>query len=90
MVRFNGFLKGDRVEFQDYRHCWTQGTVSHVEPRSVTQTGPSGEITETRPAEVHVVYETEGKVRVARLNPKRVRHVEPRKVERLGSNNGGL
>ena len=76
MIRWTGFLKGDQVEFQDYRHCWTRGTVQHVEPASVTQRGPSGDLVEAKPAEIHILYRAYGeKPRVIRLNPKRVRAV---------------
>ena len=73
MIHRHGFVKGQEVEFQDYRHCWTRGTVMEVEPARQKIVGPGSNVVTVDAGKVHVLYETMGKRRVAVLNPKRVR-----------------
>ncbi len=56
------FVKGEQVEFQDYRRCWVRGTVQAWEPDE---------------DKVHVLFQdTAARApRVVVLNPKRVRPV---------------
>ena len=77
MIHRDGFLRGDVVEFQDYRRCWRRGTVQHVEWAEHRIEGPGGEIVEKTPARVHVlVFEPfQRTTRVLVLPKKRVRSV---------------
>jgi hypothetical protein len=73
MIHREGFDRGQEVEFQDYRHVWTRGTVKHVEPAEQRIVGPNGTMKETKHSRVHVVYKKSGALKVAVLNPKLVR-----------------
>ncbi len=73
MIHRDGFYKGQEVEFQDYRNCWTRGTVMEVEPATQKIRGPGLEVVTIDAGKVHVLYQSMGKRRVAVLNPKRVR-----------------
>ena len=73
MIRRDGFDKGQEVWFQDYRGCWTLGTVMEVEPATQKIRGPGSEIVTIDAGKVHVLYQSMGKRRVAVLNPNRVR-----------------
>lgn len=78
MIHKDAFLKGDEVEFQDYRHCWRRGTVQHVEWAQTRVEGPSGtKLVEKRPTMIHVlVFEPfQRTTRVIVLPKKRVRAV---------------
>ena len=76
MIHRDGFYKGQEVQFQDYRHCWIQGTVMEVEPATQKIVGPGSQVVTVDAGKVHVLYQAMGKRRVAVLNPKRVRGVE--------------
>lgn len=76
MIHRDGFYKGQEVEFQDYRRCWTRGTVMEVEPAHQKIVGPGEQIVTIDAGKVHVLYSAMGKRRVAVLNPKRVRGIE--------------
>jgi len=73
MIHRDGFYKGQEVEFQDYRLCWTSGTVMEVEPATQKIRGPGSEIVTIDAGKVHVLYQSMGRRKVAVLNPKYVR-----------------
>jgi len=74
MIRREGFVKGEQVEFQDYRRCWVRGVVQAVDAQATTM--KMDNLVVLKPAEVHVLYTTLGKPRIVKLNPKRVRRVQ--------------
>jgi hypothetical protein len=56
MIRREGFSKGDRVEFQDYRHCWQRGVVEYIELGAQRIEGPGGTIVQSAETAIHVRY----------------------------------
>ena len=77
MISFEGFSKGDTVQFQDHSFAWRQGTVMHVEWAECKIVGPDSHLEYKKPSQVHVRYfdTTARQDRVIVLPKKRVRAV---------------
>ena len=79
MISFEGFSKGDTVQFQDHNLMWRNGTVMYVDFAEYKIKGPDSVLMEQRPTQVHVrFFDTAARAdRVIILPKKRVRAIGP-------------